>query len=86
MNQKIITTPLSAEVLEDMSENWLDNNSHLPQIPADVIAHHLAEAVNEQIENFSTNPQVSPRIEADIKKTIIEYLGDEYDPKIHDLS
>lgn len=69
-------TPLTKDQVNDAAENYLyiDN----ADIPADVIAGFITEAAEEYLEDFTTNPQVSPRIEANINRAIALYRQEKY--------
>ncbi len=60
-------TPLTKDQVNDAAENYLyiDN----ADIPA---------AAEEYLEDFTTNPQVSPRIEANINRAIALYRQEKY--------
>lgn len=59
---------LSQEELHDAAENYL--YAEHGDIPAFVITHLREEAANECLENFTTSPTVSPRLEAKIEEVI----------------
>jgi hypothetical protein len=68
-------TPLTKDQVNDAAENYLYMDN--ADIPADVIAGFIAEAAEEYLEDFTTNPQVSPRIEANINRAIALYCQEE---------
>jgi hypothetical protein len=67
--------PLTNEQVKDAAENYLYTDN--ADIPADVIAGFIAEAAEEYLEDFTTNPQVSPRIEANINRSLALYRQEE---------
>jgi hypothetical protein len=67
--------PLTNEQVNDATENYLYADN--ADIPADIIAGSITEAAEEYLEDFTTNPQVSPRIEANINRAIAFYRQEE---------
>lgn len=65
---KIIRTPLSSRELKDAASNYL-NGEHW-DIPPTLIDRFIAEAAEEYLENFCTNPVVSPEIQTKIARAI----------------
>ncbi|NJK58433.1 MAG: hypothetical protein HC939_21875 [Pleurocapsa sp. SU_5_0] len=68
-------TPLTNEQVNDAAENYLYADN--ADIPADIIAGFIAKAAEEYLEDFTSNPQVSPRIEANINRAIAFYRQEE---------
>ena len=68
-------TPLTKDQVNDAAENYLYTDN--ADIPADVIAGFIAEAAEEYLEDFTSNPQVFPRIEANINRVIALYRQEE---------
>lgn len=78
MNQKLAQYTISLEdCLEDIAENFIYAESEYSQIPSFVLVPFMFEAINEWIEEFSTNPEkyISDRLREKIDEAVREYLA-----------
>ena len=66
---------LSQAELNDAAENYLYDEHR--DIPAFVITKLIEEAASECLENFTSDPQVSPRIKTQIEAAIATYRQQE---------
>jgi hypothetical protein len=78
MTQKIDHYTISlSDCLEDIAENFIYAESEYSQIPSFVLVPLMFEAVNDLIDEFSTNPEkyISDRLREKIDETVSEYLA-----------
>lgn len=78
MTQKSAQYTISLEdCLEDIAENFIYAESEYSQVPSFVLVPFMFEAINEWIEQFSTNPEkyVSDRLRERIDEAVSEYLA-----------
>ena len=63
--------------LEDTAENLIYAESEYNQVPSFVLVPIMFEAINEWIEEFSTNPEkyISSRLRQKIDEAVNEYLA-----------
>lgn len=66
-----------ADCLEDTAENFIYAESQYSQVPSFVLVPAMFEAVNELIEEFSTEPEkyISDRLRQKIDEAVSEYLA-----------
>ena len=78
MTQKTDRYTISlSHCLEDIAENFIYAESEYSQVPSFVLVPIMFEAINEWIEEFSTNPEqyISDRLKAKIDEAVNEYLA-----------
>ena len=78
MTQKTDRYTISlSDCLEDIAENFIYAESEYSQIPSFVLVPLMFEAINEWIEEFSTNPEkyISDRLRQKIDEMKHEYLA-----------
>ncbi len=78
MTQKTDRYTISlSDCLEDIAENFIYAESEYSQIPSFVLVPIMFEAINEWIEEFSTNPEqyISDRLREKIDEAVREYLA-----------
>ena len=78
MTQKTDRYTISlSDCLEDIAENFIYAESEYSQIPSFVLVPFMFEAINEWIEEFSTNPEqyISVRLRKKIDEAVREYLA-----------
>ncbi len=78
MTQKTNPYTISlSDCLEDIAENFIYAESEYSQIPSFVLVPIMFEAINEWIEEFSTNPEqyISDRLREKIDEAVREYLA-----------
>lgn len=78
MTQNINQYTISlSDCLEDIAENFIYAESEYSQVPSFVLVPFMFEAVNNLIDEFSTNPEkyISDRLREKIDKTVSEYLA-----------
>ena len=66
-----------ADCLEDTAENFIYAESEYSQVPSFVLVPIMFEAIENLIEEFSTNPEqyISDRLRAKIDEAVNEYLA-----------
>jgi hypothetical protein len=78
MTQKtdLYTISLS-NCLEDIAENFIYAESEYSQVPSFVLVPLMFEAINEWIEEFSTNPEkyINNRLREKMDEVVNEYLA-----------
>ena len=78
MTQKTNPYTISlSDCLEDIAENFIYAESEYSQVPSFVLVPLMFEAINEWIEEFSTNPEkyISDRHRQKIDEAVREYLA-----------
>ena len=67
-----------SDCLEDIAENFIYAESEYSQIPSFVLVPIMFEAVNELIDQFSSNPEkyISDRLRQKLDETVSEYLAE----------
>ncbi len=78
MSQKSNQYTISlSDCLEDIAENFIYAESEYSQVPSFVLVPLMFEAINEWIEEFSTNPEkyISDRLREKIDEAVREYLA-----------
>ena len=78
MTQKTNPYTISlSDCLEDIAENFIYAESEYSQVPPFVLVPLMFEAINEWIEEFSTNPEkyISDRLRKKIDEAVSEYLA-----------
>jgi hypothetical protein len=78
MTQKTNQYTISlSDCLEDIAENFIYAESEYSQVPSFVLVPLMFEAVNDLIDEFSTNPEkyVSDRLRQKLDETVSEYLA-----------
>ena len=78
MNQKSARYTISLkDCLEDIAENFIYAESEYSQVPSFVLVPIMFEAINEWIDEFSTNPEqyISVRLRKKIDEAVSEYLA-----------
>jgi hypothetical protein len=78
MTQNINQYTISlSDCLEDIAENFIYAESEYSQVPSFVLVPIMFEAVNDLIDEFSTNPEkyVSDRLREKIDETVSDYLA-----------
>ena len=78
MTQKTNPYTISlSDCLEDIAENFIYAESEYSQVPPFVLVPIMFEAINEWIEEFSTNPEkyISDRLREKIDEAVREYLA-----------
>ena len=78
MTQKTDRYTISlSDCLEDIAENFIYAESEYSQIPSFVLVPFMFEAINEWIDEFSTNPEqyISDRLREKIDEAVREYLA-----------
>ena len=78
MTQKIDHYTISlSDCLEDIAENFIYAESEYSQIPSFVLVPLMFEAINDLIDEFSTNPEkyISDRLREKIHNAVSEYLA-----------
>ena len=78
MTQKTDRYTISlSDCLEDIAENFIYAESEYSQVPSFVLVPIMFEAINEWIEEFSTNPEkyISDRLRKKIDEAVSEYLA-----------
>lgn len=78
MTQNINQYTISlSDCLEDIAENFIYAESEYSQVPPFVLVPIMFEAVNDLIDEFSTNPEkyISDRLKEKIDETVSEYLA-----------
>ncbi|MGV2830776.1 hypothetical protein [Myxosarcina sp. GI1(2024)] len=65
------------DCLEDIAENFIYAESEYSHVPSFVLVPLMFEAVNDLIDDFSTNPEkyIGDRLRAKIDETVREYLA-----------
>ena len=66
-----------SDCLEDIAENFIYAESEYSQVPSFVLVPLMFEAINNLIEEFSTNPEqyLSDRLRKKIDEAYREYLA-----------
>ena len=78
MTQKTDQYTISlSDCLEDIAENFIYAESEYSHVPSFVLVPLMFEAINEWIEEFSTNPEkyISDRLRQKIDEAVGEYLA-----------
>ncbi len=78
MTQKTDRYTISlSDCLEDIAENFIYAESEYSHIPSFVLVPLMFEAINDLIDEFSTNPEkyVSNSLRQKIDETVNEYLA-----------
>ncbi len=78
MTQKTNPYTISlSDCLEDIAENFIYAESEYSQVPSFVLVPIMFEAINEWIDEFSTNPEkyISVRLRKKIDEAVSEYLA-----------
>ncbi len=78
MTQKTDRYTISlSDCLEDIAENFIYAESEYSHIPSFVLVPFMFSAINEWIEEFSTNPEkyISDRLREKIDEAVKEYLA-----------
>jgi hypothetical protein len=78
MTQKTNQYTISlSDCLEDIAENFIYAESEYSHIPPFVLVPLMFEAVNDLIDEFSTNPDkyISDRLREKIDEAVSEYLA-----------
>jgi hypothetical protein len=78
MTQKTDQYTISlSDCLEDIAENFIYAESEYSQVPSFVLVPLMFEAVNDLIDEFSSNPEeyVSDRLRKKIDEAVSEYLA-----------
>jgi hypothetical protein len=78
MTQKIDRYTISlSDCLEDIAENFIYAESEYSQVPSFVLVPLMYEAINDLIDEFSTNPEkyISDRLRQKIDEAVSEYLA-----------
>jgi hypothetical protein len=78
MTQKTNQYTISlSDCLEDIASNFIYAESEYSDVPPFVLIPLMFEAINDLIDEFSTNPEkyVSDRLREKINKTVSEYLA-----------
>ena len=66
-----------SDCLEDIAENFIYAESEYSDVPPFVLIPLMFEAINEWIEEFSTNPEkyIGDRLRKKIDEAVSEYLA-----------
>ena len=66
-----------SDCLEDIAENFIYAESEYSHVPSFVLVPLMFEAINEWIEEFSTNPEkyIGVRLRQKIDETVSKYLA-----------
>ena len=78
MTQKYHQYTISlSDCLEDIAENFIYAESEYSHVPSFVLVPLMFEAINELIDQFSSNPEkyISDRLRQKIDETVNEYLA-----------
>jgi hypothetical protein len=78
MTQKTNQYTISlSDCLEDIAENFIYAESEYSHVPSFVLVPIMFEAVNDLIDEFSTNPEkyISDRLRKKIDEAVSEYLA-----------
>jgi len=78
MTQKIDRYTISlGDCLEDIAENFIYENSEYSHVPPFVLVPIMFEAVNDLVDEFSSNPEkyISDRLRRKLDETVSEYLA-----------
>ena len=78
MTQNINQYTISlSDCLEDIAENFIYAESEYSQVPPFVLVPIMFEAVNDLIDEFSSNPEkyISNTLRQKIDETVNEYLA-----------
>jgi hypothetical protein len=78
MTQKTNQYTISlSDCLEDIASNFIYAESEYSQVPSGVLVPIMFEAVNDLIDEFSSNPEkyISDRLREKIDETVSEYLA-----------
>ncbi len=75
-NESHYTISLS-DCLEDIAENFIYAESEYSHVPSFVLVPLMFEAINDLIDEFSTNPEkyISDRLRQKIDEAVSEYLA-----------
>ena len=65
------------DCLEDIAENFIYAESEYSQVPSFVLVPFMFEAVNDLIDEFSTNPEkyINNRLRQKLDEAVKEYLA-----------
>ncbi len=78
MTQKLAQYTISLDdCLEDIAENFIYAESEYSHVPSFVLVPLMFEAINDLIDEFSTNPEkyISVRLRQKIDEAVSEYLA-----------
>jgi hypothetical protein len=78
MTQKTDRYTISlSDCLEDIAENFIYAENEYSHVPSFVLVPLMFEAVNDLIDEFSTNPEkyISDRLREKIDEAVSEYLA-----------
>lgn len=78
MTQKTDRYTISlSDCLEDIAENFIYAESEYSHVPPFVLVPIMFEAVNDLIDEFSTNPEkyISARLREKLDETVSKYLA-----------
>ena len=78
MTQKTNQYTISlSDCLEDIAENFIYAESEYSHVPPFVLVPIMFEAVNDFIDEFSTNPEkyISARLREKLDETVSKYLA-----------
>lgn len=78
MTQKTNQYTISlSDCLEDIAENFIYAESEYSHVPPFVLVPIMFEAVNDLIDEFSTNPEkyISARLREKLDETVSKYLA-----------
>ena len=78
MTQKTDQYTISlSDCLEDIAENFICVESEYSHVPSFVLVPLMFEAINDLIDEFSTNPEkyISDRLRQKIDEAVSEYLA-----------
>ena len=78
MTQKLAQYTISLDdCLEDIAENFIYAESEYSHVPSFVLVPLMFEAINELIEEFSTNPEkyINHSLRQKLDETVNEYLA-----------
>ncbi len=78
MTQKTDQYTISlSDCLEDIAENFIHAESEYSHVPSFVLVPLMFEAINDLIDEFSTNPEkyINDRLRQKIDEAVSEYLA-----------